>query len=235
MKTFIKVFSYLLCLVSYLSYPQDLAIKSGSSLTVLPGTDFYVNGINFNPSSLNFTLNGPIDFSRTATPVGASIDRVFNFSNAITNFQGDVTFFYEDSELVASSANELTIVLRTKDGATWGIDLIPIRKGGLNTLTYNFPTSTNFSSITASKPGITLSVSKFNELKINLFPNPVISSFQITTDLTIETLIYNNLGQAVFKSNEKNIDVSQLSAGTYLIIVKDLNSNNFNSYQIIKL
>ena len=94
------------------------------------------------------------------------IDRVFNFNNAITNFQGDVTFFYEDSELVGSFADQSTIVLRVKDGATWGSDLIPIRNGGLNTLTYNFPTSTNFSSITASKPSITLSISKFNELNI---------------------------------------------------------------------
>ena len=235
MKTIIKIFPYLLCLISYFSYSQDLTILSGSSLTVLPGTDFYVNGINFNPTSSNLTLAGPIDFSKTATPVGESIDRVFNFSNPITNFEGDVTFYYEDPELTTTGASAATLMLRVKNGATWSSDLTPTRNGLLNTLTYSFPPSTSFSSVTASKPGITLSINKFNELKINLFPNPVITSFQISTDLSIETLIYNNLGQAVFKSKEKNINVSQLSAGTYLIIVKDVNSNKFNSYQIIKL
>ena len=237
MKTTIKMLPYLLCLVSYFSYAQDLAVLAGTSVTITNGTIFSINGLALTPSA-DYTIAGPNELSRTATPVGASIDRVFNFNNAITNFQGDVTFFYEDSELDASFADESTIVLRVKDGATWSGDLTlspSERDQTLNTLTYTFPPSTSFSSITASKPGITLSISKFNELKINLFPNPVISSFQISTELTVETLIYNNLGQAVFKSNENNIDVSQLSAGTYLIIIKDLNSNNFNSYQIIKL
>lgn len=235
MKTIIKMFPYVFCLVSYLSYGQSLTLVSGGSLTVASGTDFYVDGINLNPTA-PLTLNGPIDFSRTATPVGESIDRVFNFSNPITNFQGEVTFFYEESDLSATGVLEPDLVLRVKDGTTWGADLIPtIIREDLNFLTYTFPPSTSFSSITASKPGVTLSINKFNELKINLFPNPVISSFQITTDLSIETLIYSNLGQVVFKSKQKNIDVSQLSAGTYLIVVKDINSGNFNSYQIIKL
>ncbi|REE83203.1 putative secreted protein (Por secretion system target) [Lutibacter oceani] len=234
MKSIIKMSPYLFCLISFFSYSQDLTISSGSSLSVVSGTDFYVNGLNLNPSA-DLTLTGPVEFSKTATPVGESIDRVFNFSNTITNFQGDVTFFYNDSELITSSASEPTLVLRVKDGTTWSSDLTPTRDGTLNTLIYNFPASTNISSITASKPGITLSINKFNKLNVNLFPNPVISSFQISTELTIETLIYNNLGQIILKTNQKNIDVSQLSAGNYLIIVKDLNSNNFNSYQIIKL
>ena len=233
MNIIIKLLPYLLCIISYFSYSQDLTILSGSSLTVLPGTDFYVNGINFNPTSSNLTLAGPIDFSKTATPVGESIDRVYNFSNPITNFQGDITLFYEESEL--NGLAEVNLVLQVKnDLNVWNSytgTVIPLD----NTITYTFGSLIDFSAVTATASGVTLSISNFNELKINLFPNPVISSFQITTDLSIETLIYNNLGQAVFKSKQKNIDVSQLSVGTYLVIVKDVNSNKFNSYQIIKL
>ncbi|GGK42975.1 MULTISPECIES: T9SS type A sorting domain-containing protein [Flavobacteriaceae] len=232
MKTIIKIFPYLLCLISFFSYSQDLTISNGTSLAIVSGTDFYVNGLNFNPST-NFTVSGPINISRSSTALNTeSIDRVFNFSNPITNFTGDITFYYETGEL--NGIDESTLVLRTKSGTTWSADLTPERNTELNTLKYTFSAS-SFAVFTASKPGITLSLNKFNELKINLFPNPVISSFKITTDLTIETLIYNNLGQVIFKSNQKDIDISNLSAGTYLIIIRDLNSNNFNSYQIIKL
>lgn len=232
MKTIIKIFPYLLCLVSYFSYSQDLTITSGSSLTVLSGTDFYVNGLAFTPSA-DLTLDGPLNFSRTATPVGASIDRVFSFSNPIIGFQGDVTFFYDDTEL--NGVTETNLVLQVKnDLNVWNSYTGTVEPTG-NTITYPFASSISFSTMTATASGVTLSISKFNELKINLFPNPVISSFQISTELSIETLIYNNLGQLIFKSKEKNIDASQLSAGTYLIIVKDIDSNNFNTYQIIKL
>lgn len=234
MKTIIQKLSYLFILIGYVSFAQDLTITNGTSLTLVSGTDFYVNGINFNPSN-NLALTGPLEFSKTATPVGESIDRVFNFSNPITNFTDEVTFYYDDSDLLPTSASESSLVLRVKDGTTWSGDLEPTRDGNLNTLIYNFPSSTSISSITASKPGILLSINKFNQLKINLFPNPVISSFKITTDLSIETLVYNNLGQMILKSNEKDIDISGLSAGTYLVIVKDLKSANFNSYQIIKI
>ncbi len=231
MKIIIQKLSFLFFLISYFSFAQDLTISNGTSLAIVSGTDFYVNGINFNPSA-NLTIPGPTNISRTDTPIGQSIDRVFNFSNPITNFTGDITFYYETGEL--NGIDESTLVLRTKSGTTWSADLTPERNTELNTLKYTFSAS-SFAVFTASKPGITLSLNKFNELKVNLFPNPVISSFKITTDLTIETLIYNNLGQVIFKSNQKDIDISNLSAGTYLIIIRDLNSNNFNSYQIIKL
>ena len=57
----------------------------------------------------------------------------------------------------------------------------------------------------------------------------------LSTKLTVESLIYNALGQEVLKTKQKNIDVSRLSTGNYLIIVKDINTNNFNSFHIVKL
>jgi len=232
MKIIIKIFPYLLCLVSYFSYAQDLTIASGGSLTVLSGTDFYVNGINFNPTNSNLTLAGPIDFSRTATPVGESIDRVFNFSNPITSFQGDLTFFYEEDDL--NGMPDTNLVLQVKNDLNVWNSYGTVEPTG-NTISYTFESSIDFSTVTASASGVTLSISKYNKLDITVFPNPVISELRISTNLTIESLIYNLLGQEILRTKQKNIDVSHLSAGNYLIIVKDLNNNNFNSYHIIKL
>ena len=68
-----------------------------------------------------------------------------------------------------------------------------------------------------------------------MYPNPTISTVNIKTELATETIIYSNLGQVLLKTNEKNIDVSPFNAGTYLLIVKDTESNSINSYKIIKI
>jgi hypothetical protein len=233
MKIIIKICPYLLCLISFFSYSQALTITTGTSVTIINGADFYVNGIVLSPGS-GYTISGPTTISRTDTPIigtnGESIKRVFNFSNPITNFQGWLTFFYEDSEL--NGLDKTTLKLQSYDGTVWSGPLATSYLG--NSLAHYFVNAT-LASVTATGPTVTLSINKFNKLEITLFPNPVISNFQIATDLTIETLVYNNIGQEVFRSKQKNIDVSQLSAGTYLIIVKDMDSNNFNSYKIIKL
>lgn len=233
MERIIKKLTYLLFLINFFSYAQDLTILSGTSLTVKSGTNLYVNGIDFSPSA-ELTITGPTDFTKTSVALNPeSINRVFNFNNPINGFIGDLTFYYEVSEL--NGVTEADLILQSNNGTSWSGDLGASLNTSLKTLTHNFGSATNLASVTASKSGVTLSISKLNQLKINLFPNPVVSSFQISTELTIETLIFNNLGQEVFRSNKKDIDVSQLSAGTYLIIVKDLNSSNYNTYQIIKI
>ena len=234
MKTTFNIFAIALFFTSIVSYGQDLTVNSGSSLTVLSGTNFYVNELAIIPST-SLTMNGPLNLSKTSTPVGESIDRVFNFSNSISNFSGNLTFYYQDSELTNSGASESDLVLRIKDGTTWSGDLVPLRNSTANTLTYNFSSATNFTAITAAKSGITLSINKLNKLAIEVYPNPVISNLTIKTTLTTETIIYSNLGQELLKTNVKNIDLSQFKTGTYLMIVKDKESNKINSYQFIKI
>ena len=136
---------------------------------------------------------------------------------------------------VQSMPVESDLVLHLKNGTTWGSDIIPVRNSSANTLTYNIGSPTTFSAITASKSGITLSINELNKLAVEVFPNPVISNLNIKTELSTETLIYSSLGQILLKTNLKNVDVSKFKTGTYLMIVKDLESNNINSYQFIKM
>lgn len=235
MKTIIKIFVIPFLFAGFSSYAQDLSIVSGTTLKVLTGTNFYVNGLGLTPTNNPLALAGPMDISKSATPVGESIDRVYTFSSPITSFEGSMTYFYDEDELTATSAAENELVFRLKKGTTWTGDLIPFRDIDNDFLSINFGTPTSFSSVTASKPGITLSINKFNELAIEVYPNPTISTVTIKTELATETLIYSNLGQQLLKTNTKNIDISQFKSGTYLMIVKDTDSNNVNSYQLIKI
>jgi len=55
--------------------------------------------------------------------------------------------------------------------------------------------------------------------ELNLFPNPASNQLNIITgDLNLEVAnIYNLTGQLILSTNETSIDISELSAGTYLI------------------
>jgi hypothetical protein len=70
--------------------------------------------------------------------------------------------------------------------------------------------------------------------KMTLFPNPTSDILNIQTEAAIETVeIFNLQGQRILTSQQKQINVSQLQAGAYLIRIQDSN-NNVISQKFIK-
>ncbi|MEN3324713.1 T9SS type A sorting domain-containing protein [Mariniflexile soesokkakense] len=68
----------------------------------------------------------------------------------------------------------------------------------------------------------TLGLGKVEALKLKLYPNPVTSTFQITTQARIEHIkVYNMVGALVksMEGNHKTVDISNLSTGSYLLNV----------------
>jgi hypothetical protein len=53
-------------------------------------------------------------------------------------------------------------------------------------------------------------------------------------DRDIELTLYNLLGQEIIKTNNKQVDISALQQGNYIVIVRDLESNNIKNFNIIK-
>ena len=224
--------SLLFVILSTWCYAQDLSVNSGASIAVNSGTVFYVNGLGLMPSS-NFIINGPNAISRSSTALDPqSINRVFTMDNLMSGFQGNLTFFYEDSEL--NGVIESDLVLQVKDG----LDVWNAYTGTLdtsaNTITYTFGTSTDFSSVTASASGVTLQVPDLNAFDIKLYPNPTISKVYINVQSDIEVKVYNMIGQMILKTQEKSIDLSRLNSGLYIFKVKDISTNNIESFQILK-
>lgn len=81
----------------------------------------------------------------------------------------------------------------------------------------------------------TLSVSSIDDQNVNIFyPNPVENTINITnSNNLITTAVYNNLGQFLFETKEKEIDVSALPKGIYFL--KFLNNKGTLLKKVLKI
>ena len=80
-----------------------------------------------------------------------------------------------------------------------------------------------------------LSSSNFtqNNLEVALYPNPVRDILNIETVLDIQSVeIYNIQGQKVLTSNQKQINVSGLATGMYVVRIQDA-ENNISTKKIV--
>lgn len=69
--------------------------------------------------------------------------------------------------------------------------------------------------------------------KFNLYPNPTSDNFTIEIDLNIKSVeLYSLQGQKILTSTTKNVNVSNLSKGIYLVQIEDEN-NNISTQKLI--
>lgn len=83
----------------------------------------------------------------------------------------------------------------------------------------------------------TLSSSNFsqNNLEVSLYPNPVRDILNIEIKNDIQSIeIYNIQGQKVLSSNQKQINVSDLAAGMYMVRIQDVEKNITTKKIVIK-
>ena len=85
--------------------------------------------------------------------------------------------------------------------------------------------------------GTTLSSSNFsqNNLEVKLYPNPVRDILNIEIENDIQSIeIYNIQGQKVLSSNQKQINVSDLATGMYMVRIQDIDNNIATKKIVIK-
>jgi hypothetical protein len=83
----------------------------------------------------------------------------------------------------------------------------------------------------------TLSSSNFsqNNLEVKLYPNPANDVLNIETTLDLKSIEFFNIqGRKVLESNQKQINVSNLASGIYLVKIQDLENNSVSKKIIIK-
>ena len=74
-----------------------------------------------------------------------------------------------------------------------------------------------------------------NNLEVTLYPNPVHDILNIETALEVKSIeIYNIQGQKVLSSNQKQINVSDLAAGMYMVRIQDVDNNIATKKIVIK-
>ena len=80
----------------------------------------------------------------------------------------------------------------------------------------------------------TLSTTDTELLDMRIYPNPTSSMINVQFDRDIELTLYNMLGQEIMRTNNKQVDISTLQQGNYIVIVRDLESNYVKNFNIIK-
>lgn len=100
---------------------------------------------------------------------------------------------------------------------------------------YNYALSQ--AEVTSLYTNNTLSSSDFsqNNLEVALYPNPVRDILNIEIENDIQSIeIYNIQGQKVVSSNQKQINVSDLAAGMYMVRIKDTDNKIATKKVVIK-
>ena len=87
-------------------------------------------------------------------------------------------------------------------------------------------------SFTTSALGL---VDNEQKAKFNLYPNPTTDNFSIEMDNEVKSIdIYSLQGQKVMTSNSKEVNVSNLSKGIYLVQIEDENNKISTQKLIVK-
>jgi len=218
---------------------QQLAVDNTSKVTIENGASINISGLKLAPSS-TYDITGEITISKSETPVttsnGTSIDRVYNSSTAINNFSGEITFFYEDSELNNTSANEADLKLEVKEtpSGLWTPYTGTINQT-LNSISFTF-SSINFNSITAVDDGATLSIQDLETVfgKVSIYPNPTTSLLKIDSDKNLTFELYDLMGKQILKTKNHTINLTHLPNAVYLLKVNNEDLKISKSYKIVK-
>ncbi|MQP53311.1 T9SS type A sorting domain-containing protein [Flavobacterium sp. LMO9] len=170
-------------------------------------------GQNATTTSMTIEVNNPI------TPTG----------NAVQNFTITLLHNKTLSDIVVYPSN--VVWYPSIRNAISGTNPLPNNTPLVSRNTYY---AVNVIGTCRSAPfAVTVNITNFSNRNkmginsdINVFPNPVNDVLNIETVLDIQSVeIYNIQGQKVLSSNQKQINVSDLAAGMYMVRIQDADNN----------
>jgi len=227
-----KKITFLIVLFATVASAQELTVLTGGTLSMNSGALLYFDGMELQPS-INYDLKGPNNFTSLESPLPnpQGIGKFIEFSNPITNYTGKVVLYYQSSDL--NELEELDLKLATKDSETaWDI-LDSNLDLDLKKMNFTFENPVTLYGLTATRKQ-TLSNASFDEATLKIFPNPTTSILQINYKNDLQIEVYDFLGSSLLKTDNKSIDLSNFSTGTYLIKISDLKTNSSLFKKIIK-
>ncbi len=169
---------------------------------------------------------------------GYSYDHPFSGTYALNTwrhlvitFNGASTKLYMNGTLVGTISTSL---LNTGTGTNFRIGNNGVTMQFDDLKIYNY--ALNASQVGELYSNNTLSSPDFeqNNLKVSLYPNPVRDILNIETETEIKSVdIYNLQGQKIKTALSKQVNVSDLSAGIYMVRIEDTN-NAVETKRIVK-
>ena len=233
MKT--KLLSFIGLLVCPFLSSQTLTVYDGSSLSIFSGSSITLDGLEIAPDD-TYVIGGANDVSRSATAatagINSSISRVYSSSTLLSGFTGTLTFSYLEGELNDIAESSLVLELQADDDSwtTYGGTVDEVN----NTVSYTFNDPVSFKAVTASSADASLTVEGIYPLdsRISVYPNPTANRIYIQGENVLQAELFDLRGRKVKVTNQKQIDLSDLTSGSF--ILKVTTGNNTKSFKIIK-
>ena len=233
MKCFPAIFGIFLC--PFL-FSQILTVNSTSSVSISSGSSITLDGLEIAPDD-TYVISGANDVSRSSTAATAgtnsSVSRVYSSSALLSGFTGTLTFSYFEEELNDIVEADLVLELQADDNSwtTYGGTLDPVN----NKVSYTFNDPVSFKAVTASSADASLTVEDIYLLdsRISVYPNPTANRIYIQGENVLQAELFDLRGRKVKATNQKQIDLSDITSGSFILKVTTDN-NNTKSFKIIK-
>ena len=222
--------------VSPFIYSQILTVNSGSSVSIASGSSVTLGGLEIAPSD-TYVISGDNFISRASTAISSgsnsSVSHVYSSIALLSGFTGTLTLSYLEGELNGITENELVLELQSDDDSwisyTGTVDEVN------NTVSYTFNDPVSFKSVTASSSNGSLTIEDIEEIpnQISVYPNPTANRIYIQGENILQTELFDLRGRKVKTTNQKQIDMSEMGIGTFILKVTT-ETNNTKSFKIIK-
>jgi hypothetical protein len=222
--------------VSPFLFSQILTVNSGSSISIASGSSVTLGGLDIAPSD-NYVISGDNAVSRSASAITAgdnsSVSRVYSSSDLLSGFTGTLTFSYLEGELNGIAEGDLVLELQADDDS-WTSYSATVDETN-NTVSYTFNDAVSFKAVTASAAGATLTIEDLSPAasSIYVYPNPTANRVYIQAENITKAALFDLMGRKVKTTNQDQIDLSNISSGSYILQVTTQN-NTTETFKIIK-
>lgn len=222
--------------VSPFLFSQILTVNSGSSISIASGSSVTLGGLEIAPSD-TYVISGDNAVSRSASAITAgdnsSVSRVYSTTALLSGFIGTLTFSYLEGELNGIAEGDLVLELQADDDS-WTSYTGTVNETN-NTVSYTFTDAVSFKAVTASAAGATLTIEDLSSAAsgIYVYPNPTANRIYIQADNVTKAEVFDLMGRRVYITNQDQIDLSNISSGSYILQVTTQN-NTTETFKIIK-
>ena len=231
-----RLILFYILFVSPFLFSQILNVNSGSSVSIASGSSVTLGGLEIAPSD-TYVISGDNAVSRSASAVTAgdnsSVSRVYSTTALLSGFTGTLTFSYLDGELNGIAEADLVLELQANDDS-WTSYNGTVNETS-NTISYTFNEAVSFKAVTASAGGATLTIEDLSPAtsSIYVYPNPTANRIYIQAENITKAELFDLMGRRVKATNQDQIDLSNISSGSYILQVTTQN-NTTESFKIIK-
>lgn len=214
---------------------QTLTISESSSVNINPNSSVSIDGLKLSPS-VSYAITGPNSIARSSIPISvgdnSSIERVYELSDELSDYSGELSFRYLDSELNGIAESDLVLEVLDANGV-WN-NVVPEMDDINNILSYDFTELVGFKQVTASAASATLTIEPetLNDV-VRVYPNPTTDKIVIVSNFPQHSTLFNTAGQKILESHASELDVIDLPTGVYLLNLKN-NQNQISTFKIIK-